>query len=308
MATAYSTRILNGNGAINCPIVGGLPNFDDAACEIQEGEYLRFGYGYDTGTTMEQRVKMPLERMHDGIFVGISHRTRSATVPVTHLKIKLNFYKHMDFPWLTAPASVMVPAGGSATFEATVAVPALANIGLYEASLRLNDGANETNVPVVVNVAAFSTDFVFGGPPDNKTPYDNGEVNGYFDWASNQADGDWRFFFMDVPDSTPAGTSLLIDTRWSGAHTDIDTLVMGPTEDCFSNGVGCEDPVTIFPGSEDDYGPYSLYYTGGSRAAESERGHLDLQHCHRRSPRDRGCAGDPRPQPGGPAECHVRRL
>lgn len=255
---------LNGNGAINCPIVGGLPNFDDAACEIQEGEYLRFGYGYDTGTTMEQRVKMPLERMHDGIFVGISHRTRSATVPVTHLKIKLNFYKHMDFPWLTAPASVTVPAGGSATFEATVAVPALANIGLYEASLRLNDGANETNVPVVVNVAAFSTDFVFGGPPDNKTPYDNGEVNGYFDWASNQADGDWRFFFMDVPDSTPAGTSLLIDTRWSGAHTDIDTLVMGPTEDCFSNGVGCEDPVTIFPGSEDDYGPYSLYYTGGS--------------------------------------------
>ena len=100
---------LNGNGAINCPIVGGLPNFDDAACEIQEGEYLRFGYGYDTGTTMEQRVKMPLERMHDGIFVGISHRTRSATVPVTHLKIKLNFYKHMDFPWLTAPASSRCP-------------------------------------------------------------------------------------------------------------------------------------------------------------------------------------------------------
>ncbi len=255
---------LDANGAINCPIVGGVPNFDDPACEIQANEYLRFGYGYDTGTTMETRVKLPLERMHDGIFVGISHRTRSATVPITHLKIRLNFYKHMDFAWLTAPASVTVPAGGSATFEATVAVPALANLGLYEASLRLDDGANVTNVPVVVNVAAFSTDFVFGGPPDNKTPYDNGKVNGYFDWTSNQADGDWRFYFMDVPDSTPAGTALLIDTRWSGAHTDIDTLVMGPTEDCFSNGVGCEDPFSIFPGSEDDYGPYSLYWTGGS--------------------------------------------
>ena len=52
---------------------------------------------------------------------------------------------------------------------------------------------------------------------------------------------------MDVPDSTPAGTSLLVDTRWSGANTDIDTLVMGPTEDCFSNGVGCEDPVHDLP-------------------------------------------------------------
>ena len=254
----------NGNGAINCPIVGGLPDFGAAACEIQESEYIRFGYGYDRGTSLHQDVKLPLQRMHDGIFVGLSHRSRSATVPITHLKIQLNFFKAVDFPWLTAPASVTVPAGGSTTFEATMAVPALAGVGLYQATLRLNDGANVVNVPVVANVAAFSTDFVFGGPPNAKTMYHNGEIEGFFDWSGTAAAGDWRFYFMDVPDSTPEGTSLLVDTRWTGANTDIDTLVMGPTEDCFSNGVGCDFPADGFPGDEDVYGPYSLHYTGGS--------------------------------------------
>ncbi len=254
----------NGNGAINCPISGGLPNYAAAACEIQGGEYMRFGYGYDRGTTSEQRVKLPLDRMHDGIFVAISHRSKSATVPITHLKVQLNFYKAVDFPWLTAPASLTVPAGGSATFEATMAVPALANVGLYEATLHLNDGANVTNVPVVANVAAFSTDFLLGGPPETKTPYDNGQVYGYFDWTGRAESGDWRFYFMDVPDSTPEGTSQLVDTRWTGANTDIDTLVMGPTADCFSNGVGCDSPVATFPGAEFVYGPYSLAQVGGS--------------------------------------------
>jgi hypothetical protein len=46
--------------------------------------------------------------------------------------------------------------------------------------------------------------------------------------------------------------------------TDIDTLIMGPTVDCFSNGVGCAWPVELFPGAQDVYGPYSLYPVGGS--------------------------------------------
>ncbi len=250
----------NGNGAINCPGA----DFASPACEIQQGEYMRFVYGYNTGTSNQARVKMPLERKHDGIFLGLSHRTRSTTVPVTHMKIQLNFYKAMDFPWLTAPTSVTVPAGGMATFEATMAVPALANVGLYQAALRLNDGTNVTSIPVVANVAAFSTDFLFGGPPDAKTPYDNGQVYGYFDWTWRAESGDWRFYFMDVPDSTPEGASLLIDTRWTGANTDIDTLVMGPTPDCFSNGVGCEAPFSTFPGAQFVYGPYTLSPVGGS--------------------------------------------
>ena len=227
---------------------------------------MRFGYGYDRGTSMQQRVKLPLERMHDGIFVGLSHRSKSATVPITHLKIQLNFYKAVDFPWLKADKMLTVPAGSKATFKATMAVPELTNVGLYEATIRLNDGTNTVNVPVVANVAAFSTEFLFGGPPETMTPYDNGQVYGYFDWTGRAESGDWRFYFMDVPEGTPAGASLLIDNRWTGAKTDIDTIVMGPTKDCFSNGVGC-NPSSFegkFPGSKADYGPYSLYRVGGS--------------------------------------------
>lgn len=254
---------LNGNGAVNCPIVGGLPNFNDPACEIQR-EYNRFGYGYNTGTALQQRVKWPLARMHNGVFVGLQHRANSAQIPVTHLKFQVNFYKLADFPWLTTDSSVTVPAGGSATFNATMAVPALAGIGLYDGFIRLSDGANVSNIPVVANVAAWSTDFLFGGPPDSTSAYDNGQVYGYFDWSWRKESGDWRFYFVDVPDGTPAGTNLLVDNRWTGANTDIDTLIMGPTEDCFSNGVGCQFPFEIFPGDEEVYGPYSLSVVGGS--------------------------------------------
>ena len=256
----------NGNGAVNCPVAGGFPDFASPDCEIQQGEYLRFGYGYDTGTSMQQRVKLPLERMHDGIFAGISHRTRSAAVPVTHLKIRLTFYKHVDFPWLSAPSSLTVPARSSAIFEATMTVPSSAQIGLHGATLRLRDGANQVNVPVVANVAASGATFAFGGMSQFTTPYDNGQVRGYFDWDSSAADGDWRFYFVDIGDGMPQGAALLVDTSWTGAHTDIDTLVMSPTEDCFSNGAGCDLPSEIpsFSGSEDVYGPYTLDYVGGS--------------------------------------------
>jgi hypothetical protein len=254
----------NGNGAVNCPVVGGRPNFADPACEIQQ-EYNRYGYGYDRGTALQQRVKKPLERKHNGIFIGLSHRSNSALVPITHIKIQLNFYKFADFPWLsTDVTSVTVPAGGTATFNATMTVPALTGVGLYQGFIRLNDGTAVSNIPVVANVAAWSTDFLFGGPPDGTGPYDNGQVFGYMDWDWRPESGDWRFYFVDVPDGTPAGTSLLVDTRWTGAMTDIDTLIMGPTPDCFSNGVNCAWPFDLFPGVEAVYGPYSLDIKGGS--------------------------------------------
>ncbi len=47
----------NGNGIANCPSGLGSPT-----CEIDKGEYVRFGYGYNSGNAVAQRVKQPLER------------------------------------------------------------------------------------------------------------------------------------------------------------------------------------------------------------------------------------------------------
>jgi hypothetical protein len=254
----------DGNGAINCPTQAGLPHYEAAACEIQAGEYMRFGYGYDRGTTSQQRVKLPLERMGDGIFAGLSHRAKSALVPVSHLKIQLNFYRAEDMPWLSAPGALTVPAGGSATFDAVMTLPADAALGLHQATIRISDGTHVTNVPVAANVAANGTDFALG-TGEGKTPYENGRVSGYFDWTGRAESGDWRFFFLDAPDATPPGTYLLVDNGWDGARTDIDTIIMSPAADCFSNGVGCGHPVTArFPGAPDAYGPYTLAPSGGS--------------------------------------------
>lgn len=254
----------DGNGAINCPTEDGLPDYAAAACEIQAGEYMRFGYGYDRGTTSQQRVKLPLERARDGLLVGLSHRSKSALVPVSHLKIQLNFYRAEDMPWLTLPATLTVPVGGSAAFDATMTVPADAAVGLYQATIRIRDGTEVTNVPVVANVAANGTDFALGAG-EARTPYENGRVSGYFDWTGRAESGDWRFFFLDAADTTPKGTYLIADNAWSGAKTDIDTLIMAPAADCFSNGVGCAPPVaTRDPAAEDAYGPYTLAPSGGS--------------------------------------------
>jgi hypothetical protein len=45
---------------------------------------------------------------------------RTTAIPTTSFDIQIDFYDNVDWPWLTAPASV---AGGS-SFNATVNVPA----------------------------------------------------------------------------------------------------------------------------------------------------------------------------------------
>ncbi|HIC88368.1 MAG TPA: DNRLRE domain-containing protein [Anaerolineae bacterium] len=239
---------LNGNGVVNCP-----DGLGSDTCEIDEGEYIRFQYGYNSGTALQARVKRPLERMHDGIFLGFRHWTRDEAIPITHLKVKINFYREADWGWAAeTPMTLTVPAGGTATFDATVSVPATAAYGTYEGAIVVTTDGKESLIPVVVNVAAYSADFTFGGPGGGSLPYVNGQVNGYFTWAWRAESGDWRFFFVDVPEEPAPGTSLLVDTRWENPQTDIDTIVMGPTMDDYS----FNEP--------DYYGPYTLDIVGGS--------------------------------------------
>lgn len=256
---------LNGNGTVNCP--GG---WGSAGCEVDGGEYMRFAYLHSASPTEMVTIHKPLERMHDGIWLGLQHSRRNASVPVTHLKFRVEFYRHMPWDVLGlgeegAPEiEVHVPAGGEAAFTATVRIPADMPVGFYEGAILVSDpgdGAHEphvTTIPVVFNVAAPSPNFVFGGPPASVHPYDNGRIFGAMDQGWRAETGDWRFYFFDVPDDLPAGTNFLVDTRWDNVPTDVDTIVLGPAPDQFTS-----DPEDRWY-QPDYYGPYTLDYTGRS--------------------------------------------
>ena len=237
--------------------------------EIDAGEYNRYGYGYSAGTTMMQSAGDPSHRYHDGIYVGVQHRTVSKLIPTTTLGLQVSFYDRVDWPWLETDAvTLTVPAHDEATFDATMSVPDDTPYGFYQGEILVYDPgygmypAHTLVIPVAVNVAASGTSFQFGNV-DQDFPYDNGSVAGYFDWSWRAESGDWRFFFTDVPeDHLPAGTNLLVHTVWPTVTypTDLDTLIFGPTLDGFS---------ADYPGL---FGPYMLEKVGGSEKTLQDAG------------------------------------
>jgi hypothetical protein len=245
--------------------------------EVDTGEHIRFTYGYNVGPTQQARIANPLERMADGIFVTLRHRDQVPEVAQTDLGLELSYWQLKNWAWARPTRSAFSLAPGETrSFSVTLGVPPNTPYGMYEGSVTLHYGDDDVVIPVTVAVAASGTSFEFGqanvpdgrgvGIRDVPMLYDNDTVFGYTDYSWRAESGDWRFFWTDVNgDNLPeSGTSyLVVDNSWSGAGTDIDTLIFGPTEDCVSNGVGCEGLLAGYPGSA-FYGPYTLSQVGGS--------------------------------------------
>jgi subtilisin family serine protease len=247
----YDWKDLNGNGKYWTDTNGnGVVNIG----EMDSLEYNRFTYGYPLATALEARVHDPLSRIHNGLLVGIVHRDRTSLAPIVPITIKIEFYKKVDWDWLTVlPGYAIVPNGYSIKVIALLKVPKNAAPGVYEGTINLNYGSYETVVPVIVNVASSKATFKFGGTPAANTLYDNGRVFGGFDWRWRYEAGDWRFYFANIPKKEVyPGTQLLVDLKWNTLPTDIDAFIYGPQSDVFSS---------IWP---DYYGPYTLGFKGGS--------------------------------------------
>lgn len=237
----------NNNGRVDAgeiDIVGGI------------FEYNRFTYGYPSGTYLEASLgRDSLSRRHDGIFFGVQRRT--GTDPVT-MQVRITFYRKANWGWLSlSAATVSLPANGSATFNATLSVPADARPGVYEGAIEVSHGPHRHVIPVVVHVAANSPTFDFGAAsldePIGGTPYDNGHLFDGFDWAWRYESGDWKLYYFDIPDGTAApGKAMIVDTRWVTVPTDVDTWIFGRSTDFYSS----LDP-TFF-------GPQSVELVGGS--------------------------------------------
>lgn len=268
---------VDGNGAVNNGELDNPPSTGDDRYDNSSQEINEFNNSYQYANTKESRVELPLERAGDGLFVGLHHYTSSGRdidkliVPTTTLTIRADFYQHMPMQWIeTDVPTLTIGAGMTNTFCSTVTIPSYAPVGLYQAKLRVVGGDQETVIPVVANVPAVvesgDLNFQIGGADPSGYLYDNSYVYGGFDWLGNGAhdQGDWRMFFVDVPDETglPAGTQWFVETTWQSPDTDIDTVIFGPAPDTYS---------AKYP---DDFGPYTLDILGGSQNTLYQRGDL----------------------------------
>ncbi len=236
------------------------------ASEMDKGEYIRFMYHRAGSNALQSFVRDPAARTADGIFLGLQHSERTNAIPVTHFKIRIDFYDNVDWPWVTT-----TPVAGGA-FAATMNVPADAPYGMYDGAVVLNGGGENIVVPVSVTVGATATQDAdgkltgqlrFGGADTAASQsdllYDNGSFFGANDWTWREESGDWRFFYVDVPDEPAEGSVFLSDTTWDDAapYTDLDTLVFGPSANSYQ----------LLGGSAPFGGPYILDTVGASARA-----------------------------------------
>lgn len=240
--------------------------------EMDAREYVRFTYGYNRGPTQQARVAQPLDRKATGILIGFRHRNRIESVPTTDLTVEVSYWRQKNWQWLSLNRDTLeIPAQGTASFRAFFNVPPETRPGFYEGAItatylsgRLSD--HRITIPVVAAVASRGTSFEFGRKSDGLL-YDNGLLFGYTDYSWRAESGDTRFFWTDIAasDLPKKGTPyLVVDNSWKSDGTDIDTTVVGPSPDCFSNGVGCPGLLEGFPGFDAIYGPYGLAELGRS--------------------------------------------
>lgn len=253
---------LNGSGTVN----GG--ELDQPAAHPRTGaiddrislELNQLNEGLSSANTLQVRVQKPLERMHDGLYLGLVHRVRNSAQPRTDLQINYTFYKYVDWSWLTFnTTSLSVPPSTTAGFSATLTIPLTTPLGIYQGAIWAADTSSTptqtTVVPVVVNVATDQTTFTIAPTPSDQI-LDNSRVFGGYDWRGNgwMAQGDWRAFYTDVPTDTvlAPGSRLLIAASWVYTPTDIDILAFGPS---------AHDTLPI---ATSIVGPYNLTLAGAS--------------------------------------------
>jgi len=196
----------------------------------------------------------PSARSHDGLLIFLNPLSEQSLVGPVQMTLQIDYYERTDFAWLdvSVPA-VTIPAASSADVGLTATVPAGADPGLYEALVlfTLDDGS-VTTLPVVVNVAS-TLPVAFGGNVDDNGPYQQGVTYGAL-WADDAATGDYRYYFVDLPQAF----SVTFNLEWDGEDSSIDLFVLSGTTDWFSEN----NPDRYGPGTQEQVAAAS----GGSNA------------------------------------------
>ena len=165
---------------------------------------------------------------------------------------------------------------------------------MYDGALVASNGSDSMVVPVAVTVGATATQDASGNITqaltfgDTNLPrtsrsqsnqlYNNGSFFGANDWTWRQESGDWRFFYFNVPNSTPDGTLFLTDTSGpTQGRSPISTRCCSGRRSGFCQLV-CDTVGTRSTRS------------AGARTPTSVAA-LEVRHRHRRQRGHLGCAG-----------------
>ena len=133
--------------------------------------------------------------------------------------------------WMTLPASLTVPAGGAANFNAVMDVPG-GTVGAYKGSIRVTDGVEEILIPVSLNVIWDYT----------KTPHITGVLDEDWQYATPSiywGGGDWVYYTFNLP----AVSVLDLSLDWTETWNDLDLILFDPNNLSIT-GPGCDDPRT----------------------------------------------------------------
>lgn len=212
----------------------------------QPAEISVFNYGYNTGTTFEARVGLPVGRFQGLPLLWFSQAPAAGRpfVPMPY-RIDIEFYERLPWSWVTGPPTFTASAAAPATWAASLAVPAGTRPGVYEGQIIVSPaGGNATVVPVsvvvpaVINATTLSVTMTSAG---STQIYDPSTVLGYFDWRWRYEAGDWKLWFADVQD--PTTVALYAQVSWVGANTDVDLWSVRP------NGIPSDSSGSPYLGS-----------------------------------------------------------
>ncbi|NLE61435.1 MAG: S8 family peptidase, partial [Planctomycetes bacterium] len=268
---------LNNNGTVNfinrqrgedAPdwdlIDGGMDlAWDDPRTELDQYEFARFSYHRPGSNRLEMWVSNPLERMADGLFIGLRHTPTNRYDGPTNFRVRVEFYSEQDCPWLRLESQVastpdLEPNEVWATlsntlpfnsFTAHAEPPADMNPGIYQAAIKIKAPMLEEEsyhtivIPVAMTVVhptsmVGATEWTLGGYETYTDAYNSGRlynnacVRGQYDWTWREESGDWRFFYQDFASVSPTSEGpteyMIVRDQWSAPapYNDIDTVIL----------------------------------------------------------------------------------
>ena len=192
--------------------------------EIEQGEYVRFMLPPPGRLEhLQVQVRDPAKR---------HGRRRLPRLPAldaepgdpdqTHFKIRVDFYKNIDWAWVRDAARPRRQLPGEAQRPGGHAVRHVRGRDRGD-ERRASDESCRSPWPSPRQPRRTPTARLVGGARSSAAPTSRTRsrpalqqrlVFGANDWAWRSESGDWRFFYFDVPKAPPAGTLFLTDTTW----------------------------------------------------------------------------------------------